>query len=310
MEVSRHVMPDITRFQKPHLSGVLDWVGMGQVETIINHEEQDLKFHHLSAKADMYVDLSDPMAKGIHMSRIYLLATQALENNSLKFSEIESLLKSMVSSQEGRSSQSKLKINFELPVKRKALMSQTEGIRHYPVGGTWRLNDKGQVIQTIELEVIYSSTCPCSAALARQLIRNKWLQDFSDQHSVNVNDVAQWLEQEESIVATPHAQRSLARVKINTQTQAPIEFLKYIDMLELALKTPVQASVKREDEQEFARLNGAHMMFCEDASRTIYSVLNKDRNTDGFWIKVEHLESLHSHNAVSEVSKNMETQWK
>ena len=305
MELDRSIMPDITNFEKSQLKGALDWVGMSQVETIINHEEQGLKFNHLSAKANIYVNLSDPMAKGIHMSRIYLLAIQALENNTLKPSEIKLLLNLMVQSQEGRSSQSKLQINFELPIKRKALMSQTEGIRHYPVGGTWTLDNQGQITQKIEFEVVYSSTCPCSAALSRQLIKNKWLQDFSDQQNVSVNDVGQWLEKETSIVATPHAQRSRAYIQLNLKPEAPTEFLKYIDLLELALKTPVQASVKREDEQEFARLNGAHMMFCEDASRTIYSVLDQDNLLDGFQIRVEHLESLHSHNAVSEVSKNM-----
>jgi GTP cyclohydrolase I len=48
-------------------------------------------------------------------------------------------------------------------------------------------------------------------------------------------------------------------------------FVELIDLVENTLKTPVQAAVKREDEREFARLNGANLMFCEDAGRRLKS---------------------------------------
>ena len=49
----------------------------------------------------------------------------------------------------------------------------------------------------------------------------------------------------------------------------------WIDRIESSLKTPVQAAVKREDEQEFARLNGQNLMFCEDAARRLQHELDK-----------------------------------
>ena len=48
-----------------------------------------------------------------------------------------------------------------------------------------------------------------------------------------------------------------------------------VDLVENSLKTPVQAAVKREDEQEFARLNGQNLMFCEDAARRLQYEMNK-----------------------------------
>ncbi len=62
--------------------------------------------------------------------------------------------------------------------------------------------------------VAYSSTCPCSAALARQLIQQKFLADFPDQDSFGTDQIHDWLGTEEAILATPHSQRSYADVKV------------------------------------------------------------------------------------------------
>ena len=300
--LKKETMPDITKAQKSNFQIPLDWVGMGEVETSLQYLTEG-KSYLLPAKANVYVNLVDPNAKGIHMSRIYLLATQTLESTVATTESISKLLKDMVQSQDGRSNKAKINLHFELPVKRKALMSELEGLRHYPVTLDWQLNEAGELEQIYQFEVIYSSTCPCSAALARQLIRNKWMTDFADSSSISVDDVAAWLEKEQSIVATPHAQRSRAVIRLKIKNTENIDFVKFIDLLEATLKTPVQTAVKREDEQEFARLNGTHLMFCEDAAREIYSALNAEDKVEDFWLRVEHLESLHSHNAVSETSK-------
>ncbi|HHZ88662.1 MAG TPA: hypothetical protein EYN61_06615 [Chromatiaceae bacterium] len=78
-----------------------------------------------------------------------------------------------------------------------------------------------------------------------------------------------------------------------------------IDRVEDVLETPVQTAVKREDEREFARLNGQNLMFCEDAGRTLKSNLEHDDRVKDFWVRVEHHESLHAHNAVSVFTKGV-----
>ena len=47
-----------------------------------------------------------------------------------------------------------------------------------------------------------------------------------------------------------------------------------LETIESALATPVQTAVRREDEQEFARLNGENPMYCEDAVRRIRAALD------------------------------------
>jgi GTP cyclohydrolase I len=67
----------------------------------------------------------------------------------------------------------------------------------------------------------------------------------------------------------------------------------------------VQTAVKREDEQAFALLNGANLMFCEDAARRAQATLDADENIADFHVRVSHLESLHAHDAVAEASKGV-----
>ena len=88
------------------------------------------------------------------------------------------------------------------------------------------------------------------------------------------------------------------------QVQLPIELL--ITEIETALNTPVQAAVKRPDEQQFARLNGENLMFCEDAARRIRFALDDLAIVSGFHFEVHHLESLHPRDAVAQISSGID----
>ena len=94
------------------------------------------------------------------------------------------------------------------------------------------------------------------------------------------------------------------KVKLD-KTCEVFPIIALIDLIEETLKTPVQAAVKREDEQEFARLNGQNLMFCEDAARRLQYTLNQQPHYRDFWIRVNHLESLHAHDAVSVTTKGI-----
>ena len=157
----------------------------------------------------------------------------------------------------------------------------------------------------------YSSTCPCSASLSRQLLANKIRRHFSrdentepannqsGSNQIDLDQLTSWLESSEGSVATPHSQRSYAYIKVRFQHNDYFPIVELIDAIENALKTPVQTAVKREDEQEFARLNGENLMFCEDAARRVKHALMQHNHISDYWLKVEHQESLHPHNAVA-----------
>jgi len=153
--------------------------------------------------------------------------------------------------------------------------------------------------------VVYSSTCPASAALSRQLIQDQFARDFDVSHPLEHAAVLAWLGSERGIVATPHAQRSVARLRVRVAAGGAFHLIKLIDRVEQALGTPVQTAVKREDEQAFALANGSNLMFCEDAARRIQKALDADANLADFHIRVEHQESLHPHDAVAYASKGV-----
>jgi GTP cyclohydrolase I len=156
------------------------------------------------------------------------------------------------------------------------------------------------------LDILYSSTCPCSAALSRQLIQDQFEKDFGQTGQVDFAKVHEWLGSEQGILATPHSQRSAAEIRVRlTPTFQMFPIIELIDEIEDALQTPVQATVKRVDEQAFALLNGRNLMFCEDAGRRIQTALNADDRVLDFWARCTHYESLHPHNAVSVVTKGV-----
>jgi GTP cyclohydrolase IB len=116
--------------------------------------------------------------------------------------------------------------------------------------------------------------------------------------------VQMWLE-ETGPVATPHAQRSRADVVVEFNgAGAGMDPAGLIDLLEQTLGTSVQTTVKRVDEQEFARRNAQHLMFCEDAARRLKRALDQDARISDFTIRVEHQESLHAHDAVAVARKD------
>jgi GTP cyclohydrolase I len=170
--------------------------------------------------------------------------------------------------------------------------------RPHPARGAFELE--------LELDLAYSSTCPCSAALARQLIQEQFARDFAADAPLDRARVLAWLGSEQGIVATPHSQRSRAEVRAKLAPSfEDFPLAAIIDRVEDALKTPVQTVVKREDEQAFALLNGQNLMFCEDAARRMQAALDQDERIADFWLRATHYESLHPHDAVAVATKGV-----
>jgi len=260
----------------------------------------------VQAKVQVYVNLADPNAKGIHMSRLYLLLDEHSNTRPLTASGLRMLLGSVLESHHDLSTNAFVEFSFDHFVRRKALLSENSGWSSYPVSVKGTLIN-GEIALELSIEVQYSSTCPCSAALARQLIQSQFQKDFSQSGQIDKQDVQAWLGLEESIVATPHSQRSTAKVMVSLGEEVgDLPITDLINRVEDVLKTPVQSAVKREDEQEFARLNGENLMFVEDAGRRIKNSLDKQSRFDDFWVRIEHHESLHAHDAVGVFTKGVE----
>ncbi len=298
-------MPDIANEELASVAGKLEWVGMNDIEIPVRIEDDQGSLIQSTARVTAYVNLMDPEVRGIHMSRLYLHLDQAFGDRPLTPSTLRQILRSFLDSHVDLSNRALVRVDFDYVIRRKALKSDNVGWRRYPVSMIGILEGQEFSLE-MGLEVLYSSTCPCSAALARQLIQDQFKKDFDSSEDLDFDKVHEWLGSEEGIRATPHSQRSAAELRMRlTPTFTMFPIIELIDEVENSLKTPVQATVKREDEQAFALLNGTNLMFCEDAGRRIQTALNKDDRILDFWARCTHYESLHPHNAVSVITKGI-----
>ena len=289
--------------QEPFIGGKIDRVGIEDLEIPIKirHVSQTLQ---LQSNVTAMVSLDDENMRGIHMSRIYLGLHDFLGDQVLTLQEVKKLLNQLVESQKGVSKTAYLKFNWNWPVKRKALKSDSlEGWRYYPVFYEGRLLKDGKVELIMGMTITYSSTCPCSASLARSLIQEKFQEDFFST-KLDKQKVFHWLGKERSISATPHAQKSLAFIKLRIKEEKQ-HLIDLIDEVEGVLGTPVQTAVKKVDEQEFAKLNSENLMFSEDAARRIKDLLNQKSWIEDFYIYIKHFESLHPFEVACHITKQV-----
>jgi GTP cyclohydrolase I len=175
----------------------------------------------------------------------------------------------------------RLKVKFSYPMLRPSLRSDLEGWQYYDVAFEGVLTRDGRYRRFMHFDFVYSSACPCSAELA--------------EHARDVRGV----------YGVPHSQRSKARVTIEAAEGKKIWIEEIHAHCLNALQTETQVMVKREDEQAFAELNGAYLKFVEDAARLLYKEFDGDARIVDFRIACSHLESLHSHDAVSVICKGV-----
>ena len=134
----------------------------------------------------------------------------------------------------------------------------------------------------LTVDYIYSSTCPCSFELAHDA------------------------KEKRDAAANAHSQRSRARVTIEFDPENVVWIEDVIDLCRENVPTEVQVVVKRRDEQAFAELNGANLLFSEDVCRIMYKALDDNQSIKDFSVVVEHFESLHPWNAVGVIYKGIE----
>jgi GTP cyclohydrolase IB len=174
-----------------------------------------------------------------------------------------------------------LKLTFSYPMLVPSLRSGLEGYQFYAASFEAKIDAQGRLQRYLELDFVYSSACPCSAELA--------------EHARDTRGA----------YAIPHSQRSKARVRVEIKPDTALHLEELIVHCRNALQTETQVMVKREDEQAFAELNGAYVKFVEDAARLVYQELDHDPRIRDFQVACAHLESLHSHDAVSVIAKGI-----
>lgn len=294
-------LPDVA-FDTAALARPLDWVGMDAMAMPIRLQGEGGQALQVPASVDVSVDLRDASARGIHMSRLYMQLQQSLANEAPSAPGLRRLLEACIATQNGLSTRARLRLRYDHLLLRSALASANAGWKNYPVTLEAELRDE-HLHLSMGFSVEYSSTCPASAALSRQVNAARFESDFAGTRAPSSEAVREWLASERGLAATPHAQRSRAEIRVELRPafdELPLRSL--VDVVEASLGTPVQTAVKREDEQAFAELNAANLMFCEDAARRVAAALASDARVSAWQVRVAHFESLHPHDAVASVS--------
>ncbi|MEX2381159.1 MAG: GTP cyclohydrolase FolE2 [Opitutales bacterium] len=216
--------------------------------------------------------------KGINMSRI-MRSFYDYRNHLFSpelLGEIVDFYKKSIGSFDAR-----IKLFFSYPILQKSLRSGLSGYQYYDCAYEGMLDRNDAFRKFIYFDFVYSSACPCSAELA--------------EHARDVRNV----------YAIPHSQRSKARLRVEVEADAEVAIEDLQAHCLAALETETQVMVKREDEQAFAEMNGASIKFVEDAARLLYERLAGDSRIRDFEVACAHLESLHSHDAISVIAKGV-----
>ena len=152
------------------------------------------------------------------MSRLYLHLDRHLSSETLTPCTLRRVLRDFLESHAALSTRAEVRITFDHLIRRAALASEHSGWRAYPVEIEASLHG-GDFSAELSVSVQYSSTCPASAALARQLIQERFSADFADGQTIDREEVRAWLGSAHGILATPHAWQSTCCVRYKRQSR-------------------------------------------------------------------------------------------
>ena len=267
-------MPDLQNGPASLIRGArtqIQHVGISNFRLPIRFHSRDNGDVTLEASVTGTVSL-EAGKKGINMSRIMRSFYKHAEK-TFSFDVIEAALADYKADLD--SFDARIQMRFRFPMKVRSLRSGLEGYQYYDIA-LELIDRRGQMKKIVHLDYVYSSTCPCSLELSEHA------RQFRGQ------------------LATPHSQRSVARISVEVAAERPcLWFEDLIDMARAAVPTETQVMVKREDEQAFAELNAANPIFVEDAARLFCEQMRIDPRIGDFRVVASHQESLHSHDAVS-----------
>ncbi len=272
-EAYKDSLPDLQNGPESLIKGArrtIQHVGISNFRLPISFHTRDNGDITLETSVTGTVSL-DAEKKGINMSRI-MRSFYRHAGRTFSFGVIEAALNDYKADLE--SFDARIQMRFSFPMKVRSLRSGLEGWQYYDIA-LELVEIAGVRKKIMHLDYVYSSTCPCSLELS--------------EHA----------RQYRGQLATPHSQRSVARVSVELLPGERLWFEDLVELCRSAVPTETQVMVKREDEQAFAELNAANPIFVEDAARLFAERLMADARVGDFRVVASHQESLHSHDAVS-----------
>ncbi|MCX8509104.1 MAG: GTP cyclohydrolase, FolE2/MptA family, partial [Rhodobacteraceae bacterium] len=224
----RASMPDLQNGPSSLIVGArapIQHVGISNFRLPIRYHTRDGGDLTLETSVTGTVSLNEER-KGINMSRI-MRSFYGHAERTFSFDVMAKALDDYKADHD--SLDARLQMRFSFPARVASLRSGLSGWQYYDIA-LELAETAGVRKRIIHLDYVYSSTCPCSLELS--------------EHA----------RQARGQLATPHSQRSIARISAVESGGKRLWYEDLIELARLAVPTETQVMVKREDEQAFAEL--------------------------------------------------------
>ncbi|MDP8240397.1 MAG: GTP cyclohydrolase FolE2 [Candidatus Hatepunaea meridiana] len=242
----------------------IDKVGVKNLRYPIKVRQKAGGYQRTIAKINVFVDLFAEY-RGAHLSRFVELI-DGISGQELTVFTLPDILNSIKDRFDSMTAE--ININFPYFLRRKAPVSEKQGLMDYRCRFHGRLDGKMDFIYGVTAPV--TSLCPCS-------------KEISDRGA--------------------HNQRAEVSVDIRSKKGKLVWFEEIIDMIEASGSAPVYSILKREDEKYVTELAYDNPVFVEDIVRSIAEKLNVDKRITWFKVQVNSMESIHNHSAYAVIEK-------
>jgi GTP cyclohydrolase I len=264
-------LPDVQK-TGPMIQIPIRQVGVENVEVPFSLQCKTGGYQQMVANVSMRANL-DANTKGVSMSR-FIRTLKDYLTLPLKHNLCLQILKDLRKNLEVN--ESYMTFKFKMPIIRRSIKSNHEFPMYHDCmfEGHFIVDENGEehfrFFQGVRVQ--YASYCPCSAELCNHLGEG-----------------------------FPHAQRSFTNivVEIDVENKQKMWLEDLIFAVEDSIHTLPYPIIKREDEQEIARIAGKNPIFVEDAIRAISFKIDSMTGVKDWVIKCIHEESIHSSEAIA-----------
>ncbi len=215
------------------------------------------------ANISMSVKLADEF-RGTHMSRF--IDTLKEYNNKISPDNLKKITARLC--EKLGASESSVVFEFPYHFKKLSPVSKIESYSRCDISMTGNF-ERGNFDYMLGINLNVQTLCPCS----------KEISDYG-----------------------AHNQRALINLSVRFFNE-PVEFEELINIIENASSSPLHTLLKREDEKFVTEHAYNKPRFVEDVLRELALSLNNDARISWYKIIVESYESIHNHNAFSEIER-------
>lgn len=266
------MLPDVQQWREGFPKKPIPLVGIESLQVPVNVFYPGQGYVLTPAQVDMCCSLTEKL-KGVNMSRFVQVALRELTKSGFVADNVARALS--VTQTELESATALIRVRFTYfwrTESHSTKLQQPLPLRCMIVG--YREGRNQQIV--VQVTVPYHSLCPCAL-------------EISDKQA-------------------SHNQRSFAHIAVIVGSRVPL-FEEFVAIVEAHASACIRELTKRADERELVLRAKQRPRFVEDMVRLLATELDRSLEQSiirGYFIKVVHKESIHTHDAIAYMFKNFE----